>query len=70
MFSNSENLTRFIEERSTITSHPGLAGNTSGDENNLGTLKCRLQSLRARVITSDFALGVDMRNIGGNTCRC
>lgn len=68
-FSNSERLTRYIE-RITIASHSRLAGNASGYENNLGTLKRSLQSLGTRVITSDLAFSVDMRNISSNTCGC
>lgn len=69
-FSNFETLTRYTEERITIASHSRFSGNTSGYKNNLGALKGSLQSLGTRVITSDLALSVDMRDISSNTCGC
>lgn len=52
----------------TITGHSRLAGDTSGDENNLSTLQSSLQSLRTDAVSSNLALGVDVRNVSGDTC--
>jgi len=54
-----------VEE--VVTGHSRLAGNTSGDENNLGASQALLEVLVALVVTLDGALGVDVANIGGDT---
>lgn len=50
-----------------VTGHTGLAGNTSGDEDDLGSLKGSLESLRSGVVSLDGALGVDVGDVGGDT---
>ena len=53
----------------TVTSHARLARNTGRDEDNLGVGESLLQSGGSRVIASDSAVGVDVAEISGNTCR-
>lgn len=54
-----------VEE--VITGHTGLAGNTSGDENDLGVLKALLEASSIGVVASDGAVGVDVAQISGDT---
>lgn len=51
----------------TITGHAGLAGNTGGDEDNLGTLEGRGEAGGIRLVTGDGGVGVDVGDISGNT---
>lgn len=50
-----------------VTGHAGLAGNTGGDEDNLGALESGGQAGGGGVVALDDGLGVDVGNIGGNT---
>ena len=50
-----------------VTGHAGLAGDTGGDEDNLGTLEAAGEARRRGVVAGDGRLGVDVRDIGGNT---
>lgn len=51
-----------------VTGHAGLAGDTGGDEDNLGALEGGGQAGGGRVEALDGGLGVDVGNVGGNTC--
>lgn len=51
-----------------VTGHTGLAGNTSGDEDNLGTGESILEAGSVGLVTLDGGLGVDVGNISSNTC--
>lgn len=51
-----------------VTGHTGLAGNTSGDENDLGPLKSVAQATGIRLVASDSAVGVDVAQVGSDTC--
>lgn len=52
----------------TITGHARLAGNTSGNEDNLSASKALLQtSGSVWAISLDCALGVDVANVGSDT---
>lgn len=51
----------------TITSHAGLARNTSGNENDLRALESITETGGSRVVAGDGAVGVDVAQIGGNT---
>lgn len=53
----------------TITGHAGLARNTSRDEDNLSVSESFLQSGRSRFIASNGAVGIDVAEIGSDTCR-
>jgi hypothetical protein len=50
-----------------VTGHAGLAGNTSGDEDNLSTLESLLEASGVRLIALDGGLGVDVGDISSNT---
>jgi hypothetical protein len=54
-----------VEE--VITGHTGLAGNTSGDENDLGALEAVTETGSIGVVALDDAVGVDVAEISGNT---
>lgn len=54
-----------VEE--VITGHTRLAGNTSGDEDDLGALKALLEASSIGVVASDGAVGVDVAQISGDT---
>lgn len=54
-----------VEE--VVTGHSRLAGNTSGDEDNLGASQALLEVLVTLVVALDSALGVDVADIGGDT---
>ena len=56
-----------IRRKLTITGHAGLAGNTSGDEDNLGTLKGGGEASSIGLVTGHGGVGVDVRDIGSNT---
>jgi hypothetical protein len=51
-----------------ITGHAGLAGDTSGDENDLRVLEAVAQTSGIGVVASDGAVGVDVAQIGSDTC--
>lgn len=51
-----------------ITGHAGLAGDTSGNENDLRVLEAVAQTSSVGVVASDGAVGVDVAQIGGDTC--
>lgn len=50
-----------------VTGHAGLAGDTSGDEDNLGVLQGTGEALGGSVIALDGGLGVDVGDIGTDT---
>jgi hypothetical protein len=52
-----------------VTGHTGLTGNTSGDEDDLGSLKGGLESLGSGVVSLDSALSVDVGDVGSDTWR-
>lgn len=52
-----------------ITGHAGLAGDTSGDENDLRVLEAVAQTSSIGVVASDGAVGVDVAQIGSDTCQ-
>ena len=52
-----------------ITGHAGLAGDTSGDENDLRALEAVAQTSSIGLVASDGAVGVDVAEIGSDTCR-
>lgn len=52
-----------------VTGHAGLAGDTGGDEDDLSTLEGIGQAGGGRVVARDGRLGVDVGNVGGNTCK-
>ena len=54
-----------VEE--VITGHTGLAGNTSGDEDDLGTLEAVTETGSIGVVASNSAVGVDVAQISGDT---
>lgn len=51
-----------------ITGHAGLAGDTSGDQDDLGVLEAVAESSSIGVVASDGAVGVDVAQISGDTC--
>lgn len=51
-----------------ITGHAGLAGDTSGDQNDLGVLEAVAETSSIGVVASDGAVGVDVTQISGDTC--
>jgi hypothetical protein len=53
----------------TVTGHAGLARNTGGDEDDLGALESIAKTRLGRVVASDGAVGVDVAQVSGNTCR-
>lgn len=67
--SHVSNASRGLYNARTISSHAGLAGNASGDENDLGTLQALAETRWSWVIALDGRLGVDVADIGGDTCR-
>lgn len=52
----------------TVTSHAGLARHTSWNDNHLGALERLGQPRGSGLVAHDLAVGVDVANIGGNTC--
>lgn len=50
-----------------VTGHTGLAGDTGGDQDDITTLEGVGQARSSGFITLDSALGVDVRDIGGDT---
>lgn len=52
-----------------VTGHAGLAGDTSGDEDNLSTLQGIGQAGGGWVVAGDGGLGVDVGDVGSNTCK-
>jgi hypothetical protein len=65
---------QFCEIQGLGVSYPTIAGHsrfpwyTSRDEDNFGILQCLPQAGRSGIISGDGALGIDMADIGGNTC--
>jgi hypothetical protein len=55
--------------RLTISGHARLAGDTSWDEDDLSAAQALAQPGGSWVIAFDSGLGVDVADIGGNTCR-
>lgn len=51
-----------------VTGHAGLAGDTSGDQDNLGALEGIGEAGGAGLIALDGGLGVDVGDISGDTC--
>ena len=51
----------------TISRHAGLAGDTSGNENDLSTLQALAETGGSWIIALDGGLGVDVADIGGDT---
>ena len=54
-----------VEE--VVAGHAGLAGDTGGDEDNLGTLEGIGEAGGCRVVACDLGLGVDVGDVGGDT---
>lgn len=54
-----------VEE--VITGHAGLAGDTGGDEDNVGTLEALGEAGGGRVVAGDGGLGVDVGDVGSDT---
>lgn len=54
-----------VEE--VITGHTGLAGNTSGDKDDLGALEAVTEAGSIGVVASDGAVGVDVAEISSDT---
>ena len=52
----------------TISCHARLSGNTSRNQDNLGASQAFSETRRCWVISFDCALGVDVRDISGDTC--
>ena len=50
-----------------VTGHTGLAGNTSGDEDNLSAGESLLETGSVGLVTLDGGLGVDVRDVSSNT---
>lgn len=50
-----------------VTGHTGLAGDTGGDEDDLGALESITETLGGRVVAVDGAVGVDVAQIGRDT---
>lgn len=55
-----------VEE--VVTGHAGLAGDTSGDEDDLGILEGGGETLGGRLVAGDLGLGVDVGDVGSDTC--
>ena len=55
-----------VEE--VITGHTGLAGNTGGDQDDLSILKSISEASLIGVVAGDGAVGVDVAQIGSDTC--
>ena len=53
----------------TVTGHAGLAGNTGRDEDDLRALESIAEARGGRVVASDGAVGVDVAQIGSDTCK-
>jgi hypothetical protein len=51
-----------------ITGHARLSGNTSGDQNDVGALQGIGEACGSRIVARDSGLGVDMGDVGSNTC--
>ena len=56
-----------ISDFHTISGHSWLSWNTSGNYDNLGTSETFSESRGCLIVALDFALGVDMADIGSNT---
>ncbi len=54
-----------VEE--VVTGHAGLAGDTSGDEDNLGILEARGETLGGGLVAGDGGLGVDVGDVSSDT---
>lgn len=55
-----------VEE--VITGHTGLAGNTGGDEDDLSILESSSEASLVGVVAGDGAVGVDVAQVGSDTC--
>lgn len=55
-----------VEE--VVARHTGLAGNTGGDQDDLGALEGGGEAGGSGLVTLDGGLGVDVGNVGGDTC--
>lgn len=55
-----------VEE--VVARHAGLAGNTGGDQDDLGALEGGGEAGGGGLVTLDGGLGVDVGNVGGDTC--
>jgi hypothetical protein len=51
-----------------ITGHARLAGDTSGDENDLRVLEAVAETSGIGGVASDGAVGVDVAQVGSDTC--
>jgi len=51
----------------TITGHAGLAGDTGGDEDDLGTLQGVAEAGGSGLVAGDGAVGVDVAQVGRDT---
>lgn len=52
-----------------VTGHAGLAGDTSGDEHNLGILEAGGETLGGGLVAGDGGLGVDVGDVSSDTWR-
>jgi hypothetical protein len=50
-----------------VTGHAGLAGDTGGDQDNLGALEGISEAAGGGLVTLDIGLGVDMGDVGSDT---
>lgn len=51
-----------------VAGHAGLAGDTSGDQDNLGILKGGVEAGGGGLVAGDVGAGVDVGDISGDTC--
>ena len=58
---------RGVGVEQVVTGHTGLAGNTSGDEDNLGSLEGIAQAIGVGLVAADVAVGVDVAQVGRDT---
>jgi hypothetical protein len=52
----------------TISGHAGLAGDASRDEDDVSTLQTLAEAGRSWIVALDSRLGVDVADVGGDTC--
>lgn len=50
-----------------VAGHTGLAGDTGGDEDDLGILQASIEASRIGVVAGDSAVGVDVAQISRDT---
>jgi hypothetical protein len=60
---------RGVGVEQVVTAHTGLAGNTSGDEDNLRSLEAVTETGSIGSVTGDGAVGVDVAEISSDTLR-